>query len=459
MTLDDLKKEYVDSYKKIIEDRGKFDLNDYDELKNELNGEKEFEIDEENYQFIEGFKDEDDNEYYYGLEEEDKADIMINVYNSLTDERLKEEYLNTMLEKRTEIPYKVTTYFENIREKQEETNEEEQEIEEAKGRGVPSGAGTTKSGEEPEPPKNVQPTPQLSFDTDGPAIKFYKEQTEELEKELARLEAIKEENEKNINPIDIIDSKIKESDDKINEIDNKIIELDSRGELVEKVIANLSNYNNRGDYKDDYTNVTDAFTRIDEAPERTVDDEFIIATEKVTEKLNAIKLSIETEENSKKITMTAVSELTAEIANISDDNLRNKLLGNANKIAEIVRKPVNERDFNEAYTKVEESLIAIKTYYDILSTNNRAAKLRAKFKNEQSEPYETLADRNLVFESAYELDLEILRFAISKGYANSKIEYVSKCVNRKKLSFSIAFFYVVFVIIFTMFNSECRNTL
>ncbi|MGR4032253.1 hypothetical protein K7H05_54010, partial [Bacillus sp. ZZQ-131] len=48
---------------------------------------------------------------------------------------------------------------------------------------------------------------------------------------------------------------------------------------------------------------------------------------------------------------------------------------------------------------------------------------------------------------------------LSKGYANSKIEYVSKCVNRKKLSFSIAFFYFVFVVIFTMFNSEWRNTL
>ena len=98
----------------------RFDINACSDFIDELEGNKEFELDGDVYSFQENFKrNEEDATNDYLLDDAQKAEIITAIYDNLSDEK-KEEYLNEMIKHTSKIPYQATTFFEGIiREKEE----------------------------------------------------------------------------------------------------------------------------------------------------------------------------------------------------------------------------------------------------------------------------------------------------------------------------------------------------
>lgn len=443
MRLEDLKKEYITNYTDYINNENGFDINYFDNLMRELNGEEEFVIDSNRYLFNDGFKEtEDGPSSDYKLDDNDKAELLIGIFEKLSDERLKEEYLETMLSNTSEIPYKATEYFEKIKNtKTENINEDDnsefpEEPEEEKENTYNSEDTSTEieenelEEEKTEEKEKEEIANELKYDIDGPAIKAYKEETEKLKKELEDLQntknSINPEIPSNDEPLEILDNEINSLNERTNELDKRKQELEIEQELIDSVVNRIYNHSRIGTMKDDYENIVLAQERINNTPQREVDVELLMSCEKISSGLEELKNTIENNEPDKKLPITTIMNIKEEVSKIKDDKLKETLLKNVQFMIETIIKPVNERDFNEVYTKVQDSLTAIKNYHEILHRNNEVAKTKAKFQNGQARPYETLSDRNDTYTSSYEIEAELLRELRELGYHNITDEEISK---------------------------------
>ena len=204
MNINNLVVNYADKKLKEIKN-SKFDVYTYSTMMEELNGEKNFDIDGIQYSFIDGFKrDGEDIEYNYGINDNVIADIFIGIYENL-NEKQQEEFINEMLQHTDTNPYKATEYFEKIkREKEEEQrrvdesndtssettegNNNNEEVEETNDLSddIPNMSVEEPTEEKEEPNKTVEEE-KLSFDKNGPAITKYMEETKRLEEMLSKM--------------------------------------------------------------------------------------------------------------------------------------------------------------------------------------------------------------------------------------------------------------------------------
>lgn len=282
MNIDNLVVNYADKKLKEIRNSG-FDINVYSNMMEELTGEREFEINGEEYKFVDGYKrDGDDNEYNYGINDNVIADVFIGIYENLNEEQ-QEEFLNEMLQHTDKNPYKVTEFFEKIKKEKEEQRRIDESSDTSSEDTENDSSGdeqeeendlsddTLESNPTPEP-ENEEKTDEektddekLSFEHDGPAIKAYKEETLSLEKKLEELleqksKIIPNDNEpEQIDNIDInkeIAEKLGlevEITGEITDIDTKEKEIYEQKQLLKEEIENLNRLKRQYDnLKDEY---------------------------------------------------------------------------------------------------------------------------------------------------------------------------------------------------------------
>ncbi len=147
-----------------------FNEKEYYKLVDFISGKESFKIDNAEYKF--------DGEYE--LDPAEQKDIYDHVFNYLATDKEKETFINMITENST------TPEEEKI-EKNE--TEETQELKEE----VIDNENTNNNTDESEI-QNIKENKQneLSFETDGPAIKKYKEETEKLEEEIRKLEELEQ---------------------------------------------------------------------------------------------------------------------------------------------------------------------------------------------------------------------------------------------------------------------------
>ena len=249
--MDDIKKtlvEYSNNYSVI-----KFDENEYSDLIAIANGEKEIEVNDKVIKF-DGKNELNDSMKlnFYGL-----------IYEKL-DENLKDNFLNLITTKTNDIPGVVYTYFEHMKEKREKTQEEEKQNDIAENNSEDLDTPTedvdntndvtgdnstdttdndideekeqTENKENTEENKEEKDPEKLSFETDGPAIKKYKEDTEKLAKEIEELE--KEINEIQEGTLD------EDSKNKLNKLEEELKEQEQTLEVYKRRKQNLMDRNN-----------------------------------------------------------------------------------------------------------------------------------------------------------------------------------------------------------------------
>ena len=211
------KQNLIELYKKNY-DVFEFNENDYYKLVEIISGKESFKIDETEYKF--------DGEYE--LDKDEQKDIYDHIFKYLKTDKEKEIFINMITEHTNDIPQSVYDEYAKIKQELEEekhyredisnTKEDEQvekneteEIQESKEDEVIESENTNNIIEESEikaTKENEQE--ELSFETDGPAIKKYKEDTEKLEAEIKELEELVLNEDKNI--INGLEQDIKEQE-------------------------------------------------------------------------------------------------------------------------------------------------------------------------------------------------------------------------------------------------------
>lgn len=344
-----------------------FDEKEYYKLVDFISGKKSFKIDNAEYKF--------DGEYE--LYPAEQKDIYDHVFNYLATDKEKETFINmiTDTENSNDIPQSVyDEYVEMKKELEEEkhyreensTTPEEEKIEKNETEEtqklkeeVIDNENTNNNTDESEI-QNIKENKkdELSFETDGPAIKKYKEETEKLEEEIRKLEELEQNEEL------VLDEASKNI---INELEQDIKEQEQILETYKRRKENLIERNNPSNDPDK----TYTLEVIKNAEYQIQEQTKVVKNLKI--KLQETKKELE--EKYKENRIKELEEKYKEIE-IEQDNYykQNKgvpveLYGRKKAIEDELNKLQNsskKKEIEERKKELEERKNNIKTYYECL---------------------------------------------------------------------------------------------
>lgn len=384
------KQNLIELYKKNY-DIFEFNENEYYKLVDFISGKESFKIDDIEYKF--------DGEYK--LDSAEQKDIYDHVFNYLATDKEKEIFINMITEYSNDIPQSVYDEYAKIKQELEEekhyreeisnTKEDEQiekneteETQESKEDEVIENENTNSIIDQSEIQiikENEQE--ELSFETDGPAIKKYKEETEKLEEEIKKLEELEKNEEL------VLDEASK---NRINELEKDIKEQEQILETYKRRKENLIERNNpSNDPNKTYTLevIRNAEYQIQEQTKVVKDLKIKLeqAKKELEEKIKNSEMSIEEE----------IARVKEEIKQKypGKNSIETKGTLEGIKLADLERqlaqKKLNQNvdvDIAQKKQELEERKNNIKTYYECLKEIKQINNI-----NNESEEYKNRFDK------------------------------------------------------------------